>query len=89
MLTVMGITYKMTDMMGLAASLEAESNFSPIPIVIGNRDFLLVTKEYLGAMRETAYLEGLPGLKEHILRSKNKPSSEFLTEEEFWDDDKI
>lgn len=54
----------------------------PVTISTKSGNAILLSEEEYNSMLETLYISSVPGLKEQLLEDMEKPTSDFLTEDE-------
>lgn len=54
----------------------------PVNVTTKNGNAVVLSEEEYNGMIETLYLYSIPNMKENLMEDMNKPTSEFLSEEE-------
>ena len=73
------------------AYVEQAIRSNPVNVITELGEAVIISMDQLRGIRETAYLESIPGMKEYLIESRNAPKSEFVkmgnrTLEEMFDD---
>ena len=64
---------------------ETNQTHEPIYIKGKRSEAVIISKEDYESMRETLYLQSIPGLAKSILDASNSPIEEYISDKEFWE----